>query len=40
MTARESADVIHRMVREARKEAYEQSFMERLRGEAGWAIGN
>ncbi|NRA03650.1 MAG: SDR family NAD(P)-dependent oxidoreductase [Myxococcales bacterium] len=34
------ADVLDRMVREAPEEAYEQSFMERLRGETGWAIGN
>ena len=34
------ADVLDRMVREVPEEAYEQSFMERLRGETGWAIGN
>ncbi|MEJ2133561.1 MAG: hypothetical protein P8Y95_18520 [Gammaproteobacteria bacterium] len=33
------AEVLDRLVREAPEDAYERSFVEKLRGEADWAVG-
>lgn len=33
------AAILDRMVRETPEEAYERSFVDRMRAEAGWALG-